>query len=163
MNSPQDVQEQAKRKANLPQLKGAGSVAEPCACCAIFFSDYSIQKMEEHWDNPRQLHYLINELLDEGFGHLAKPILWRWHKLVPDSPDYTKLLIRISDQIWLCGSSKTIHDQEKSISESDIERGVKHDMALLELRWARNAEREKKGKKGRQSKLPNRSGPSTHN
>jgi hypothetical protein len=109
----------------------------PCACCAVFFSDYAVQELEQRWDNPRGLQALIKELLEEGFGHLAKPILWRWHKLVPESRDYEDLLRRISNQIWVAGASKTIHDFDREMTGADIQRAVQHDLALLERKWSR--------------------------
>jgi len=114
-------------------------VPEACACCAVFFSDYAVQELEQRWDNPRGLRALINELLEEGFGHFAKSILWRWHKLVPDSPDYSDLLCRISDQVWVAGTSKRIHhDLERKMTNADIQRAVEHDMALLKQKWKKN-------------------------
>jgi len=105
-------------------------VPDPCACCAIFFGDYAIAELERRWDSPRGLQALIQELLEEGFGHFAKPILWRWKKLVPKAKLYAQLRSRVDEQIWLSGTSKRIHDLERPMSDADIERAVAHDMAL---------------------------------
>ncbi len=149
MKSPQNAEKQSDPKKTKSANEIQEAAPEPCACCAVFFSDYAVQELEHRWNSPRGLRALINELLEEGFGHFAKSVLWRWHKLVPNSPDYDVMLCRISDQIWLAGSSKTIHSLDKPMTDADIERAVAHDMALLQHEWARDANMSAQLRKGR--------------
>jgi len=146
MNSPNNTKTQDKLTSGSVEAETIGQEQEACACCAVFFSDYAIQELEQRWDNPRSLRALINELLEEGFGHFAKPILWRWRKLVPNSPDYSDFLCRISDQIWIAGTSKQIHELDKPMTDADIERAVTHDMVLLEQSWRKHERTQKRNR-----------------
>ena len=135
MKNPTNIRKLGKSKINSSGLETPVQNSEACACCAVFFSDYAVQELEQHWNNPKGLRSLIKELLEEGFGHFAKPVIWRWHKLVPNSPDYGQLLCQISDQIWVAGACKRIHDFEGKMSDSDIQRAVDHDIAYMQLKW----------------------------
>src|SRR4051812_1345346 len=100
---------------------------EPCAACAFFFSDYASQELIANWETPRALLRLVRELLEEGFGHFAKPAYWRWKQLKPGADRDYKLGEQIDAQTWMAAESHRIHDLNRKLTDADVERGVKHD------------------------------------